>query len=88
MFIDTKNADLNKNINLIHLHLDPKDANFRCYINPLTNHYGIDDIWTDNKVRISFRDSHELDNLIYVLQKFRENCHGLIGNWREVNYRG
>lgn len=88
MLIDAKNIDPHKDINLIRLHLDPKDANFKCFINRQPGYYTDYAVWTESEVSISFRDSHELDSLIDILQRFRDNCHGLIGNWMEVPRNG
>lgn len=86
MFIESKKP--NDSINVLEFRLYSADAKFRCYIQPEPSGYepygGTTEFNQANRACIAFRDSHELDELIRLLQKFRNGCHGFIGDWEEV----
>lgn len=81
MFIESKKP--NDSINVLEFRLYSADAKFRCYIQP-EPYGGFIKFNETNAACIAFRDSRELDQLIRLLQKFRNDCHGFIGDWEEV----
>lgn len=86
MFIESKKP--NDSINVLGFRLYSADAKYRCYIQPEPSgcepYGGFINFNENNAACIAFRDSRELDELIRLLQKFRNGCHGFIGNWEEV----
>jgi hypothetical protein len=49
---------------------------------PLPYDYNID-ISKPKTIEIIFKDSYEIEALIDVLEKFKKECFGLIGEWRQ-----
>lgn len=58
------------------------NVRFNCFMEPLpytTDNFNISNPET---VEIIFKDSYEIKALIDVLEKFKKECFGLIGEWR------
>lgn len=64
--------------------LNSVDANFNCYLrsgyDPENDSIGLPR--TDRWASIEFKDSQEVDELIRILQRFRDEGSEYIGRWR------
>lgn len=87
MFIESKKP--NDSINVLEFRLYSADAKYRCHIQPEPSGYepygGVIKFNETNAACIAFRDSRELDQLIKILQDFRDGCYGIVGEWRKEN---
>lgn len=71
-----------ENVNQIKLTHKGLNVRFNCFMEPLpytTDNFNISNPET---VEIIFKDSYEIKALIDVLEKFKKECFGLIGEWR------
>lgn len=68
----------------IDLHLKSIDRRFRCLIQPEPG--ASFDLFTKepNEMKIVFNDTNEIDNLIQVLERFKDECFYTMGKWRRV----
>lgn len=74
----------------IELCLKPVDAHYVLCMTPLefprrnpSEPINFGERWA-NRVTISFEDTHELQTLIDMLVKFRDDNFGYLGEWRRV----
>jgi len=70
-----------KDINMITLIHKGKDVKFQCYPRSMPYMPRID-LREDTKAEIIFDDLLEINELISMLERFREECSGYIGNWQ------
>lgn len=70
-----------ESVNQISLTHKGINARFNCFMKPFPY---CNDIDTSNPeiIEITFKDSYEIDNLIDVLEKFKKECFGHLGEWR------
>lgn len=71
-------------VEMISLYLHSVDLNLRCILPPDPEFFSYRDGIIDsmNETKIIFRDSRELDNLIEILEKFRDECNKEMGIWK------
>lgn len=65
----------------IRLRLLSTDMQFRCIMPPNPNEQFLDPFGGSNVAEIIFNDTREIDNLIQMLEKFRDECHNHMGVW-------
>lgn len=70
-----------ENVNQIRLTHKGLNVIFNCFMKPLPYDYNID-ISKPETIEIIFKDSYEIEALIDVLEKFKKECFGFIGEWR------
>ena len=68
-----------KNTREINLRLKSTDRKLQWFINP---GYGLVPDDRDGQAYIAFDDSYEVDQLINILQKFKEDNQQYFGMWR------
>ena len=69
-----------EDINVITLIHKGKNAKFQCIPQPMPYMPRID-LMEDKKAEIIFDDLREVDELITMLERFREECSGYLGSW-------
>lgn len=69
-----------ENVNQITLTHKGLNVRFNCHMKPLPYDDNID-ITKPETIEITFKDSYEIDNLIYILKKFKTECSEYIGDW-------
>lgn len=76
-----KLAGNGQKVNEIELNLRSMNTRFKCFVNPFP--YAVDkDLFGRNAAVITFEDSGEIDSLIMMLEKFRDQNAGYIGSWK------
>ena len=65
----------------IRLRLLSADMMFRCIIPPNPDEQFLDPFEEPNETKIIFNDTREIDNLIQMLERFRNECCNHIGVW-------
>ncbi len=70
-------------VNTIELTHGSIDIRFTCFGNPFP-YAPRRDLVEANQVTIVFDDMREIDELISMLEKFRNGCHEYIGEWRRI----
>lgn len=60
------------------------NARFNCFMKPFSIYYGNIDTSNPEIIEIIFKDSYEIDNLIHVLEKFKKECFGHLGEWEQI----
>lgn len=68
-------------IKSIRLRLLSADMMFRCIIPPNPNEKFLDPFEEPNETEIIFNDTREIDNLIQMLERFRDECYNHICVW-------
>lgn len=71
-----------EDVNRIELSHKGLNVSFNCSMKSLPYDYNID-ISKPKTIEIIFKDSYEIEALIDVLEKFKKECFGLIGEWRQ-----
>nr|DAH30119.1 MAG TPA: hypothetical protein [Caudoviricetes sp.] len=71
-----------ENVNQISLTHKGMNVRFDCFMKPLPYTTDNIDISKPEIIEITFKDSYEIEALIDVLEKFKKECFGLIGEWR------
>lgn len=71
-----------ENVNQIRLTHKGLNVRFNCFMKPLPYTTDNIDISKPKTIEIIFKDSYEIEALIDVLEKFKKECFGLIGEWR------
>lgn len=71
-------------VRMIDLRLKSIDRRFRCITPPKPTETF--DPFTDepNRMEIVFNDTREIDNLIQVLERFKDDCFCTMGKWGRV----
>ena len=76
-------SDSTKELCGLRMHLRSVDMNFHCHFNPpLDPETGTFIFKHNNNAYIEFKDSHEIDQLINVLQRFRDESRQRMGYWK------
>lgn len=70
-----------EDVNAITLKHKGKNLKFRCYIAPLYNSQT--DLYEEREIEIGFDDFMEVNSLIEMLEKFKKESFGYIGEWRQ-----
>lgn len=66
----------------LHLRLRSTDRNYKClFERPVDPIYWEATYNPDATASIIFKDTHEIDQLIYILQKFKEDSRRYMGFW-------
>lgn len=68
-------------LNQLRLHLYSTDMKFEWRTLPLDNNEGKIVFNPDNQACIKFHDTYEIDNLINMLQRFKEESRKRLGWW-------
>lgn len=79
-------TDNNERITSMLFRLNSMDLNFRCITHSPTSvyeSYPEDDLIKPNELKICFKDSREVDDLINMLEEFRDGCSKKMGVWKE-----
>lgn len=67
--------------NVITLTHKGKNIKFRCYPKP-SSYMQRTDLEVRREAEIVFDDLEEINEMISMLERFREECRGYIGEWR------
>lgn len=79
MVIECRNV---KELRELQLHLNSTDINYRCCFNPTLDPVsGIIPPEREAYAYIGFRDSYEIDQLIDILLRFKEENRRYFGTW-------
>ena len=75
-------------VNVMRFRLLSKNIQFRCITPPdPSKEFDLSSFYEPNEAEFIFDDSREVDHLIEMLKKFKDECGDRIGEWKRDGYR-